>query len=348
MIARNYRITAPYQFEVQVDLIEAQDNEAIVRTEAGAICKADLRYYTGQRERKNLGLKYPLCLLHEAAGTVVKDRTGKFKPGERVVPVPNVIDPESCANCSQKVCEDPALGENYCPAAKFASSSADGFSREYFTYPVDYLVKITHSVPTELAVMAELISVANAATRRLPLSGKEKVIVFGDGILGFILTSVLLFGGIEDITIVGGSEKRLANFPVPVKINYHTDPLPQPQFDLAFEAVGGGASEAAFESISQVLRPGGSCCLLGVAEEKIRINSRIILEKGLCFAGVTRSSRNDFVKAMNQLTDEKFASLIKSSIIAEAAVGDVVDFKNEFEYALSHKGFGKRVLRFNF
>ena len=34
------------------------------------------------------------------------------------VPVPNVIDPESCANCSQKVCEDPALGENYCPAAK--------------------------------------------------------------------------------------------------------------------------------------------------------------------------------------------------------------------------------------
>lgn len=51
---------------------------------------------------------------------------------------------------------------------------------------------------------------------------------------------------------------------------------------------------------------------------------------------------------MNQLTDEKFASLIKSSIIAEAAVGDVVDFKNEFEYALSHKGFGKRVLRFNF
>ena len=82
MIARNYRITAPYQFEVQVDLIEAQDNEAIVRTEAGAICKVPAVLYS-QRERKILGLKYPLCLLHEAAGTVVKDRTGKFKPGER-------------------------------------------------------------------------------------------------------------------------------------------------------------------------------------------------------------------------------------------------------------------------
>lgn len=51
-----------------------------------SICKADQRYYLGNRSREALKAKLPMALIHECVARVVFDPTGHYKPGDLVVP----------------------------------------------------------------------------------------------------------------------------------------------------------------------------------------------------------------------------------------------------------------------
>ena len=50
---------------------------------------------------------------------------------------------------------------------------------------------------------------------------------------------------------------------------------------------------------------------MGVSENRIGINTRDILEKGLTFVGSSRSSYQDFVRAVEILQDEKVQKRLK-------------------------------------
>lgn len=63
--------------------------------------------------------------------------------------------------------------------------------------------------------------------------------------------------------------------------------------DHAFECVGGIKSEDAIEQIIDHINPEGCISLMGVSEEPVDVNTRMVLEKGLTLLGNSRSGYED-------------------------------------------------------
>lgn len=89
MINAVYRLVAPGMIDIACTEPDLKNN-VIMRPEYLSICKADQRYYLGNRSREALKAKLPMALIHECVARVVFDPTGHYKPGDLVVPVPNM------------------------------------------------------------------------------------------------------------------------------------------------------------------------------------------------------------------------------------------------------------------
>ena len=92
MFTNIYKVTSPGVLEEFIDTVEDMDKNVLVKVDVMAICKADIRYYLGSRDIHVLERKYPLATIHEAVGHVVKDPTGTFKKGDKVILIPNSVD----------------------------------------------------------------------------------------------------------------------------------------------------------------------------------------------------------------------------------------------------------------
>ena len=149
MFVKSYKITEPKCFEIFVEDIE--EDKVLVRPEYLAVCKADIRYYLGNRERTVLKRKFPMSLVHEGIGIVARDRTGVFKAGQRVVMIP--CEKAECdgTKCSSCVRTYDYLKDNYCPKSKFRSSNADGFSKEMINIDSEYILPIPDAAPVTRA-----------------------------------------------------------------------------------------------------------------------------------------------------------------------------------------------------
>jgi ribitol-5-phosphate 2-dehydrogenase len=346
MLSKSFKIVEPKRFDLYIEDVRPAEDEAIVKVEYGAICKADLRYYLGARDKRTLGLKYPMNLIHEAVGIIVADKTNTFKIGERVVLSPNIISNmrNKCENC---VCDIPELGENYCPQAKFASSSINGFGREYVNYPVSNLIKIPLEVDMQVATFTELISVSVATYRRLKLSGKETLAVWGDGILGYILSTTLKYIHKDgNIIAVGKHEDKLKQFPVDKFYLIGDKNIQNENINIAYECVGGESSGLAINEAIDNISVGGNIILTGVAESVVGLNTRKILEKGISLHGVTRSSNKDFEVALGILTNKEARKTIKKLVLSEVEIKNIIDYYKVFEKELYNKKLGKNVLKF--
>ncbi|MFQ8987992.1 MAG: zinc-binding dehydrogenase, partial [Intestinibacter sp.] len=86
--------------------------------------------------------------------------------------------------------------------------------------------------------------------------------------------------------------------------------------DHAFECVGGPKSEGAISQIIDVIQPEGCINLLGVSEEPVDINTRMVLEKGLSLLGNSRSGYDDFEKAVELVQDKQMQEYL-GNIISE-------------------------------
>lgn len=346
MLGKSFKIVEPKRFDLYIEDIKCAEDEAIVKIEYGAICKADLRYYLGARDKRTLGFKYPMNLLHEAVGTVIRDKTKTFEEGDRVVLSPNVLSQvkEKCEHC---VCDIRELGENYCPQAKFASSSIDGFGREYVNHPVSNLIKIPSEIDFNVAVFTELISVSIAIYRRLSLRGSETIAIWGDGILGYILFTVLKHLHKDgEIIAIGKHEEKLNQFPTDKYYLIGDKKIKDENIEVAYECVGGQGSGSAINEAIDNIVTGGKIVLTGVAESLVSINTRKILEKGISLYGVTRSSNEDFIRAIEILKDKEVRSNISKLILSEVEINSIIDYYRVFEIELSNKELGKNILKF--
>lgn len=66
---------------------------------------------------------------------------------------------------------------------------------------------------------------------------------------------------------------------------------------MPFECCGGEGSANAIDDIIRYIRPQGVVMLMGVSENKVAVNTRNVLEKGLTLIGCSRSGRADFARA---------------------------------------------------
>ena len=314
--------------EVYTDL--DLEKGVIVRPTYLSICKADQRYYFGKRAPEVIEQKLP-----EAIGTVVKDNTGTYNVGDKVVMIPNL-----------PMKADDFIGENYRQSSKFRSSGSDGFMEEYVSLTADRLVRIPDDINLEVASFIELISVSvHAISRFLKLSHKRRntIAVWGDGSFGYItaLCLKIIFPEAEIIS-VGMHEEKLSMFTFADK-KYLASEVPS--IDHAFECVGTSSANDAINQIIETINPEGTVSLLGVSEFNISVNTRKILEKGLRIFGTNRSTREDFKTVIELLEEnEDMVPYLESLITQVIEINTLDDINHAFESDKNLR-FGKTIMK---
>lgn len=325
MINQVYRLVAPNVIRVCFEDRSLNGCGVLVRPTKLSICAADQRYYTGTRGQEAMKKKLPMALIHEGVGVVVHDPMGEFKPGDKVVMIPNT-----------PVANDEFVAENYLLNSKFRASGFDGFMQDSVFMGRDRLIKYT-SINDDVASFTELMSVAMHAIKRFErksIGRKNTIGVWGDGNLGFI-TSILLKKLYPDTKVIvfGKNEDKLSFFTF-VDAVYSIDKIPNDlKIDHAFEAVGGRGSRFAIEQIIDMINPEGTIALMGVSENAVPINTRMVLERGLTLVGSSRSGREDFQAAVDIL--EKYEDVqnhLRKLISAVIVVKSIADINKAFEY----------------
>lgn len=345
MFITTYKVTAPEVIEEFVDTLEYDNQSVLVHIDMMAICKADIRYFLGSRDKNVLDRKYPLAPIHEAVGTVIKDPTNKFKKGDKVILIPNYVDTSLCEKCPHIRCHNKDLGQNYCPHAIFKSSSSDGFMRPYYSCSNDLLVKYNSSIPSEIAVFSELLSVAHAACRRIDFEKAKNIAIFGDGIMGYMVYLLLTFLYNKKVTIFGLDKNKLSSFTFASTTSFKE--YRGEGFDTLIECVGGKGSEFAINQMIDISQIGADLILMGVSENNVAINTRKILEKGLSIKGVTRSTIEDFDAVSKILENASLQECLSKLVLSIGQIKSVNDVYHRFEMEINNNTIiGKNLMKF--
>jgi len=323
MINKQYKLTSPYVIEAFHNSINSNTSNVIVRPEKLSICKADIRYYCGMRDTKVLKQRLPLALIHEAAGIVLHDPQKNYQPGDTVILLPNIPG------------KDDNYDENYRLDSQFRSSKADGFMQEMISVPSSQVIPYKN-IKGSSAAIVEFVSVGiHAVTSYLKRKKRtpQKVAVWGDGALGYVISCLLkYFMPDVHLTVLGVNKTKLELFQF-ANNRLTVDELEITGcFDDVFECVGGQASGNAINQMIDTIMPEGIITLLGVSEESVPVNTRMLLEKGLTLLGRSRSTREDFEKTIEIMeANQKFASRIGMLISEEIDINDINDIHKAFQ-----------------
>lgn len=317
------KLTSPRNLETFFKEEEYDGETVIVRPTYMSICAADQRYYQGKRKKEILDKKLPLALIHESVGEVIYDPKHKIKKGTKVVMIPNT-----------PVEENDTIKENYLRSSKFRSSSSDGFMQNAVFMRRDRIIPIG-GVKEEIASQLELISVAvNAVESFLQKSHKniDRLGVWGCGSVGYIQALVLKkYFPNSKIIVIGTRREKLNYFSFADETYINTELDENFKVDHAFECVGGPKAEEAINQMIDVIEPQGTIALLGVTEEPVDINTRMVLEKGITLIGNSRSSYSDFAKSIELLQDEEMQDYVYNIISEFIDINTVNDINTAFD-----------------
>lgn len=333
-----YRLIAPRSIEpVQLEVPTLGTSTVAVRPTHLSICNADMRYYLGTRGADVLARKLPMALIHEGIGRVLRDPSGTFAPGQRVVMLPN--NPHEA---------DPFIAENYLRSSEFCGSGFDGFMQECMYLPARRVLALPEGIDDETAAFTEIVSVAMHAVTRFEAiahARRDCVGVWGDGNLGYIVALILRMRYPSmRIVVVGRNAYKLNDFTFVDDAFTSYDVPAGLAVDHAFECCGGDGAAAAIDQIVDAVQPEGTVSLLGVSENPVPVNTRMVLEKGLRLFGSSRSGRADFEAVVNLYRENPevlgYLSLLVGDVVPVRAVSDMT---KAFEADL-RKTMGKTIM----
>jgi ribitol-5-phosphate 2-dehydrogenase len=321
-----YQLVSPKVFSVKYEPMQFTE-KAIVRPVLMSICHADQRYYLGKRDRSVLKDKLPMALIHECCGEVIYDPSGTFEEGQLVAMVPNT--PVSCSN---------TIYENYRRDSYFLSSGHDGFMREYVDITPDRMVPLME-VPPSIGAITEFVSVGvHAATRFDAIAHKirKRIGIWGDGSLGFVVACIIKSRFPEcSVAVIGRDYRKLSYFSFADE-TYISDSLPEDfEIDHAFECCGGEGSYYAINDIIRYINPQGTVMLMGVSENKVAIDTRDTLEKGITMVGSSRSGVKDFQMTAELMKNKQFQNRLNLIIYKDEPVCSIEDVHRVFRNDLA-------------
>ena len=343
MISVAYRLTAPGMIEAACQELDLKSGQVLLRPKYLSLCKADQRYYQGQRAPEVLRAKLPMALVHECCAEVISDPLGQFTPGQLVVPCPNLPTQQ-----------DEFIAENYLPSSHFRSSGYDGFLQEYLLSDHDRLVLVPQNTRPEVASFLELVSVAMHAISRfeqMAHARRDRLAVWGDGGLGYI-TALLLRALYPDceLIVLGAIWEKLSRFSFADQ-RLHVDHVRvssgESLCDHAFECVGGQGCREAINQMIDVCAPEGTLALLGVSETFVEVNTRMVLEKGLRMFGSSRCGVADFARAAALLGQHDWLGQSLERLVGELVpVRSIADIHSAFRVDIQ-QSFGKTVMLYD-
>ena len=85
---------------------------------------------------------------------------------------------------------------------------------------------------------------------------------------------------------------------------------------------------------------------MGVSEEKVPLNTRLVLEKGLSLKGVTRSDNKDFEHVAKILENEEVQKKILPMVLSEIKINSVNDIYEAYTKDIENKTIiGKNIMK---
>lgn len=337
-----YRLVEPKKIEcIESEIDERNEDRVIVKPTYMSICHADQRYYQGQRDPEALKKKLPMALIHESIGEVVKDPQGEFKPGERVVMVPNT-----------PMETDPIIGGNYLRSSRFRASGYDGFMQTYVDMRRDLLVRLPEGIDNDILAFLEICTVDYHIISRFDKiadSRRDILGIWGEGNMGYITSLFLKYRFPKSkIYIFGVVDEKLQEIDFADKV-YNVASIPENVYvDHAFECVGGKASGIAVNQIiDYVIRPEGTIALTGVSEESVPIHTRMVLEKGLRLFGSSRSVVKDFEDVLDLYVKHPGVPKALRRVVGKTIeINSIDDIHKAFEEDINNPS-AKTVLKWN-
>lgn len=151
-------INKPGEVETRwVDYPHKKENEVLIKVDAAGICGSDIGAFRGT----NPLVTYPRIIGHEVTGIVLQEGAGmpdNIKEGDRVIVDPYIY----CGHCYP--C---SVGRtNCCENLNVIGVHVDGAMQEVVTHPAHLIHKIPDNVPSEMAPLAEPLTIALHALHR--------------------------------------------------------------------------------------------------------------------------------------------------------------------------------------
>jgi ribitol-5-phosphate 2-dehydrogenase len=240
------------------------------------------------------------------------------------------------------------IAENYLRSSKFRGSGFDGFLQEYVFLEPDRVVALPNDINRNVGAFTEIVSVSYHALLRfnkIAHSVRNRIGIWGDGNLGYI-TSLLIKKQFpeSEVYVFGVNQSKLNDFTFADK-TFLVSNIPEGlTVDHAFECVGTIASAKAINQIIDYIMPEGTIALLGVSEDDVPINTRMVLEKGLRLFGSSRSGREDFIQLIEFYKKYPDVLLYLENIVGSVIdVRSIKDITNAFETDM-HSMVGKTIM----
>ncbi len=120
----------------------------------------------------------------------------------------------------------------------------------------------------------------------------------------------------------------------------HGEPIPAA--DIYFEAAGGKGAETAIRDIIAAARVGATIVLLGVSENEVAINTRLVLEKGLRLVGCSRSTSDDHRTALELMRRPNVSAKVERLAVSQRF--QLSRVREAFDFALSRSQWGKVLI----
>jgi L-iditol 2-dehydrogenase len=264
---------------------EPAPGEVLVRVGAAGICGSDVEVLEGRRPSPYV--RYPIIPGHEWAGTV--EAVG---PGVESVDVGAVVVAEgfrACGDCAR--CREGRT--NLCAAdyAETGFTHAGAFA-EFLCVPAHLVHRLPPgSNPAAAAVLEPAACVAQGLLE-VDLRPGMSAAVVGSGTLGLLAVALLSRVSPERLALVGTRAPRLAlglELGATESWNVREDQLPEPGFDLVFEAAG--TADGARTAIG-LARRGGTVVLEGISGQAGGVDADAVVLGHLRVQGVFGASRN--------------------------------------------------------
>lgn len=189
---KSLALREPNVFEMQEkDIPVPKEGEALIKVLAVGVCGTDYHAFRGNQPY----FAYPRILGHEIAYEIAEiagGNEGGLRVGDRVTVMPYI----ACGSCI--ACRNGKT--NACTKLQVLGVHIDGAMNEYFTVPMEYLVKAEGLSVSQISII-EPLSIGLHAVNRARLTPGEFVLVLGAGPIGLAVMKFAKLAGARVIAL---------------------------------------------------------------------------------------------------------------------------------------------------
>lgn len=187
-----------------VNIPEVDDNSALMRVKACAVCGSDIRIFHSGNSR----VTPPSILGHEISGEIVKagKNVTKLKAGDRVAIGADVPCGE-CFFCKAGIGNNCQI--NYAMGYQFAGGFAEYMLLNQTVVNYGPVTKLPGNVSFDEGALAEPLACVLNALELTPVKLNDVVVLIGAGPIGLMIAEVAKNMGASKVIIVNRSAPRL-------------------------------------------------------------------------------------------------------------------------------------------